>query len=158
MHQGDRIRQIILQILDQAVRPLETPEVLDLVLKQTKTTRTIVFKRLTDLRGDGDILGKHIGSGKGVWIWWKKNSFTKPVCSPPQPDKVSNVILSILDNATAPLETTEIVERVLHAIPTTRTIVFRRLGILRGDGVLRGTHIGSGKGVWVFWRDNAYTS
>ena len=76
MQKGDRVSDLILNILHAAETPLETKEVVDLVLQKFPLcTRTIVFKRLTDLRGDGAIKGKHIGSGKGAWIWWRLNAF-----------------------------------------------------------------------------------
>jgi len=77
MHKEDRVRSLILEIIQSARAPLETPEVIELVCKQISTTRTIIFKRLTNLRGDGLINGKHIGSGKGTWIWWRKDAFEK---------------------------------------------------------------------------------
>ena len=76
MQKGDRIRDLILDLIQSKESPLETREVVELVLKEYPTcTRTIVFKRLTDMRGDGAIRGKHVGSGKGVWIWWRVNAF-----------------------------------------------------------------------------------
>lgn len=156
MQRGDRIRDIILRIIQSAHSPLETPEVVKLVQEQVKTTRTIVFKRLTDLRGDQAIEGKHVGSGKGVWIWHKKDSFQTEGNSPSHVDKIVNEIQTILDRATAPLETKEVEELVLRAIPTsTRALVFKRLTNLRGDGAIKGKHVGSGKGTWIWWRENA---
>jgi len=40
-------------------------------------TRTKLFYRLTNLRGDVLVNGRHIGPGKGVWIWWRKGVFEK---------------------------------------------------------------------------------
>lgn len=158
MQRGDRYSELILQIINSAKAPLETTEVVELVHKTTpKCTRTIVFKRLTDLRGDGLIRGKHIGSGKGVWIWWKADSFKKKYeMKPAKLDKVSTKILQVLDEETQPLETAEVLGLVKHAIPTTRAIVFKRLTNLRGDQALRGKYVGSGKGVWIWWRENAF--
>jgi len=156
MQRGDRIRQLILHIIESAHSPLETPEVVARVQEQTSTTRTIVFKRLTDLRGDGLIRGKHTGSGKGVWIWWPAEGFQQEETSPSHDDKIVDTIQHILDSATAPLETKEVEERVLDAIPTsTRALVFKRLTNLRGDQAIKGKHVGSGKGVWIWWRNNA---
>ena len=156
MQKGDRISDLVVRILQSAQSPLETKEVVELVQKQTKSTRAIVFKRLTNLRGDGAIKGKQIGSGKGVWIWWAVDSFKIQHKSPQVKDRVSTHILRILDEATAPLETKEVEELVQHAIPKcTRAIIFKRLTNLRGDGLLRGKYLGSGKGVWIWWRVNA---
>lgn len=156
MQRGDRIRDLILQIIQSADSPLETPEVITRVREHTNTTRTIIFKRLTDLRGDGLINGKHVGSGKGTWIWWKKDSFQDKSNSPKHADTIVDNILHILDGATAPLETKEVEELVLRAVPTsTRALVFKRLTNLRGDGAIKGKHVGSGKGTWIWWRDHA---
>lgn len=158
MQRGDKASQLILQILQQAKRPLETPEVVALVQQELPScTRTIVFKRLTDLRGDQALNGKHIGSGKGVWIWWEKDRFQTPGQSPPHPDNITNCILQILDNAHTPLETREVEERVTQLVPSsTRALVFKRLTNLRGDQAIRGTTVGSGKGTWIWWRTNAF--
>jgi len=159
MHKGDRTRELILQILDSAISPLETPEIVAKVQEKIpKSTRTIVFKRLADLRGDGLIKGKYIGSGKGTWIWWKVDSFKEKSTLPSIGlDKFASKVLEILDKANSPLETTEVVELVQHAIPKcTRTIVFKRLTDLRGDQAIKGKYAGSGKGVWTWWRENAF--
>ena len=65
----DKISKDILRILDKAGEPLETKEI-ELVLKNV--TRIKVLYRLNNLRGEGLIKGKPVGSGKGTWIWWKK--------------------------------------------------------------------------------------
>lgn len=157
MHKGDRTRQLILEILDSAQNPLETTEIVEKVQEKIpKCTRTIVFKRLTDLRGDGEIRGKHIGSGKGTWIWWKQRAFKKQEIPSINLDKISTKVLEILGQANSPLETTEVVELVTQAIPTTRTIIFKRLTDLRGDQAIKGKYVGSGKGVWIWWRENAF--
>ena len=70
----DRISTSILTILATAIEPLETKEIQNLL---TATTRVKIMYRLNRLRGDGLILGKQIGSGKGTWIWWKLESFEK---------------------------------------------------------------------------------
>ncbi|MCB9359560.1 hypothetical protein H6503_06535 [Candidatus Woesearchaeota archaeon] len=64
----DKVTSRILTILGKANEPLETREI-ELILNNI--TRTKVLYRLTNLRGDGVIFGKHVGSGKGTWIWWK---------------------------------------------------------------------------------------
>jgi len=153
--QGDRVSDIVLGIISNSQTPLETPEIVERVLQQTKTTRTIVFKRLTDLRGDGAIKGAHIGSGKGTWIWWNKDLHTEQQKTPISNDKIAQKVLDTIFTSQTPLETKQIEEIVQDAIPTTRTIIFKRLTDLRGDGILRGKVVGSGKGTWIWWRENA---
>ena len=64
----DDLTNSILSIINSSDEPLETKEIEE---KLKKNTRTKIFYRLTNLRGNGLIKGKFIGSGKGVWIWWK---------------------------------------------------------------------------------------
>ena len=59
----------ILKALKEADEPLETKE-LELILKNI--TRVKLLYRLNNLRGEGMIKGKQVGSGKGTWIWWLK--------------------------------------------------------------------------------------
>ena len=68
----DLISKRILSILEKAEEPLETREI-ELLLKNV--TRVKVLYRLNILRGDGEILGKPVGSGKGAWIWWHVKKF-----------------------------------------------------------------------------------
>lgn len=58
------------------------------------------------------------------------------------------VLVDVLSQAGEPLETKEVVEKLRGV---TRTKVLYRLMILRGDGVVRGKAVGSGKGVWIWW-------
>ena len=67
----DKLRDSILNILKKADAPLETKEI-ELILK---ATRVKILYRLNNLRGDGLIKGKPVGSGKGAWIWWRKGVF-----------------------------------------------------------------------------------
>ena len=71
---SDRISKKIVEILSKAGEPLETREI-ELVLKDV--SRVKVLYRLNNLRGEGRIKGKPVGSGKGAWIWWKKEAFEK---------------------------------------------------------------------------------
>lgn len=64
----DRLKTKIVNIIKQAKEPLETKE----ILNTAKGTRIMVLMRLHELRGEGLVKGKHIGSGKGTWIWWNK--------------------------------------------------------------------------------------
>lgn len=149
---ADLATEIIVRLLRSSAAPLETKDILDRArAEKRKLTRAIVFKRLTTLRGDGVISGKQVGSGKGVWIWWDPSAIPPP--TPKQgDDKLDTTILTLLATE-AVLETTEIEELVRKTQPrATRTIIFRRLHNLRGDQKIKGSHIGSGKGVWIWWR------
>jgi repressor of nif and glnA expression len=70
----DRLSKKILDLLAKAVEPLETKEI-ELELK--KETRVKILYRLNFLRGEGLLKGKAVGSGKGSWIWWRKDVFKK---------------------------------------------------------------------------------
>jgi repressor of nif and glnA expression len=61
---------LILKIINNAGEPLETKEIENLA---KKLTRVKILYRLNQLRAEGLIKGKQIGSGKGTWIWWKNN-------------------------------------------------------------------------------------
>ncbi len=63
----DKISKKILSILSKSDEPLETREI-EVILKNV--TRVKVLYRLNNLRGEGHIRGKAVGSGKGTWIWW----------------------------------------------------------------------------------------
>lgn len=63
----DSVSKRILSILKKSDEPLETKE-LELTLKDV--TRIKLLYRLNNLRGDGLVKGKQVGSGKGTWIWW----------------------------------------------------------------------------------------
>jgi len=58
----------ILKIINESEEPLETKEI-EVMLKNV--SRVMILYRLNNLRGEGLIKGKQIGSGKGTWIWWK---------------------------------------------------------------------------------------
>jgi len=69
---------------------------------------------------------------------------------------LSDSILNIINSSDAPLETKEIEEAVKKTVKkesVTRTKVFYRLNILRGDGKIKGKFVGPGKGVWIWWRE-----
>lgn len=63
-------------------------------------------------------------------------------------DDVSIDIVNILKKSEEPLETREI-ELVLKNI--SRVKVLYRLNRLRGDGIIKGKPVGSGKGTWIWW-------
>ncbi|MGB9707773.1 MAG: hypothetical protein ACPLXC_00365 [Candidatus Pacearchaeota archaeon] len=68
----DVLAKEILKVINKSSEPLETKEIEQALAKIKGITRTRLFYRLTLLRGEGLILGKFVGPGKGVWIWWKK--------------------------------------------------------------------------------------
>jgi len=71
----DEISQRIFEVIQNSDAPLETKEVCERIKTEINdATRSKIMYRLTLLRGDGDIHGKSVGSGKGVWIWWKANN------------------------------------------------------------------------------------
>jgi len=72
----DLITKKALETIERAGDVLETKEILEeLQISLNKITRTKLFSRLNNLRGEGLIKGKFVGPGKGVWIWWKKDAF-----------------------------------------------------------------------------------
>jgi len=71
----DDIMEEILQIINDSMAPLETKEVFERVKAEMNyVSRSKLMYRLNMLRGDGEIQGKSVGSGKGVWIWWKADT------------------------------------------------------------------------------------
>lgn len=69
MRKEDKISRNILKTLKSIDEPFETKEI-ELLLKNV--TRTKLLYRLNNLRGEGLIKAKNVGSGKGAWIWWVK--------------------------------------------------------------------------------------
>lgn len=63
-------------------------------------------------------------------------------------DFLSKRILEVLDKAQEPLETKEIEDLLKNS---TRIKVLYRLNLLRGDGLIKGKQVGSGKGTWIWW-------
>jgi len=73
MRSEDTVEKAIVKLISASKAPLETKEVHQGVVQELgDVSRTKVLYRLNDLRGDGTIKGKSVGSGKGVWIWWKE--------------------------------------------------------------------------------------
>lgn len=69
-------------------------------------------------------------------------------------DTISQAILKTVNNSQEPLETKELEEflkKRIHDI--TRTKIFYRLMILRGENLLHGKFVGPGKGVWIWWKN-----
>jgi hypothetical protein len=78
MYKEDSITKTALKIVEESDEVLETKEIEEKILFSIKNvTRTKLFARLNNLRGDNMIHGKFVGPGKGVWIWWKKDAFSK---------------------------------------------------------------------------------
>ena len=68
-----------------------------------------------------------------------------------QKDSTSQRILTYLAEASEPLETKEIEELLPKE---TRIKILYRLNLLRGDGLIKGKAVGSGKGCWIWWKLN----
>ena len=75
----DKLTEAILKIVQKSSEPLETEEIVRLLqeikrpdITFAEATRTKVMYRLNNLRADGQIAGKMLGAGKGVWVWWNK--------------------------------------------------------------------------------------
>ena len=64
-------------------------------------------------------------------------------------DKESEVILNFINKSHEPFETKEIEEK-LHE---TRARIFYKLMILVGKGLIKCKQIGSGKGTWIWWKN-----
>jgi repressor of nif and glnA expression len=74
-------------------------------------------------------------------------------------DLISEEILKLITNSAEPLETKEIEQKIEDKIKkesVTRTKIFYRLNLLRGEGKIKGKFIGSGKGVWVWWFEKMF--
>jgi len=72
-------------------------------------------------------------------------------------DIISNIILNVINNSAEPLETKEIQEQAEKSLKNiTRTKLFYRLNMLRGDSSIKGKFVGPGKGVWIWWRKEAF--
>lgn len=74
-------------------------------------------------------------------------------------DRIIEGILDILERTSEPLETKEIEEKLAEFIKkesVTRTKVFYRLTLLRGEGKLKGKFAGPGKGVWIWWGNEVF--
>ena len=72
----DELTEVTLKIINETDEPMETKELGEMVGKVVMdVTRTKLFYRLNNLRGEGLIKGKFVGPGKGVWVWWRKDAF-----------------------------------------------------------------------------------
>lgn len=72
MNEKDKLTETLIRIINEASEPFETKEI---EAKLPTETRTKIINRLRDLAVKGEIKGKTVGSGKGTWIWWRKNAF-----------------------------------------------------------------------------------
>jgi repressor of nif and glnA expression len=70
-------------------------------------------------------------------------------------NNIAKRILELIESSDEPLETMEIVERLKDI---SRTMILYRLHDLRGEGLIKGKRVGGGKGVWIWWRKNAFES
>ncbi len=69
----DIISQKTLKLIENSDEPLATKEIQKKIGKYIKDiTRTKLFSRLNNLRGEDLIKGKFLKGGKGTWIWWRK--------------------------------------------------------------------------------------
>jgi len=68
----DDLSKQILKIVNNSNVPLETKEIQEKIkIELGGVSRSRLMYRLNDLRAEREIKGKSVGSGKGVWIWWK---------------------------------------------------------------------------------------
>jgi hypothetical protein len=72
-NEEDKTEREIYNFIKSSNEPLETEEVISHI-HSTKigkdASRNKVMYRLNNLRAEGKISGKMLGSGKGVWVWW----------------------------------------------------------------------------------------
>lgn len=72
----DNIEELALKLINESNEVLETKELKEKIeISIENVTRTKLFARLNNLRGEGLIKGKFVGPGKGVWIWWRASAF-----------------------------------------------------------------------------------
>jgi hypothetical protein len=64
-------------------------------------------------------------------------------------DVISQKILEVVNKSDEPLETIEIIDNLKTS---TRMKILYRLYHLRGDQLLNGKQVGSGKGTWIWWK------
>jgi hypothetical protein len=72
-------------------------------------------------------------------------------------DAITELALKIIGESNDVLETKELQDKIEISIKDlTRTKLFSRLNMLRGDGLIKGKFVGPGKGVWIWWRASAF--
>jgi TBPIP/Hop2 winged helix domain len=77
--EGDKILDEIYNCVKSSNEPLETEEVISHIHSKVEkdASRNKVMYRLNNLRAEGKISGKMLGSGKGVWVWWHNKQKTE---------------------------------------------------------------------------------
>jgi hypothetical protein len=74
-------------------------------------------------------------------------------------DTITKLALKAIEETNEVLETKEIEQKISHSIKNiTRTKLFARLNILRGEGLISGKFVGPGKGVWIWWKKSAFSN
>ena len=68
-------------------------------------------------------------------------------------DKLGETLIIVVSEASEPLETKEIEEKVPAE---TRARIFNRLKNLRGEGLIKGKMVGAGRGTWIWWEKDAF--
>ncbi len=72
-------------------------------------------------------------------------------------DNLTKIVLKFINSQDIPLETREIIDHAKsRSKTTTRTKVLHRLNLLRGDGLIKGRFLSAGKGIWIWWKLNAF--
>ena len=66
----DEAAEAILKIVKQSGEPLETKEIEERIKTVMKVSRSKLIYRLQNMRAEGQLRGKFMGPGKGVWVWW----------------------------------------------------------------------------------------
>lgn len=71
-------------------------------------------------------------------------------------DELQNAVLKVIEKSDQPLETKEVEWMVKGHKEATRIKVIYRLNNLRGEGKIKGKFVGPGKGVWIWWKKDAF--
>ena len=72
-------------------------------------------------------------------------------------DLITKKALETIEQSEEVLETKEILEELqVHLSEITITKLFSRLNNLRGEGLIKGKFVGPGKGVWIWWKKDAF--
>lgn len=74
----------------------------------------------------------------------------------PYDDELERTLLKVINKADQPLETKEIEWMVKTVNGVSRIKVIYRLNNLRGEGKIKGKFVGPGKGVWIWWKKDAF--
>ncbi|MEM4311542.1 MAG: hypothetical protein QXX95_04065 [Nitrososphaerales archaeon] len=72
-------------------------------------------------------------------------------------EESSKIVLKVINAAEGPLETKEVEERVNKPVKNVkRTKLFYRLNNLRAEGLIKARFVDPRKGVWIWWKKNAF--